>query len=268
MRALASVFACLLAAVCLAGCAGGDTVSLESVAHAASRTESAGSARMAMEVAVSVDGKRARMVAEGAMDFKRARGWMDMDLSGMAALEEPGSAPVDVGVLRMLFEGTTVWMQVPPSLRAETGGKPWARMSAGTSALGTGVQQPDPASMLESLRGLSDTLEKKGRVRVRGAETTHYRAKLDMAKAFEGMPASERESGEAMMKLFGGSMSMPVDLYIDDADRVRRMEMKYELELLEQKMALELKMELFDFGTRVAFKRPAPHLVADADTLQ
>ena len=129
-------------------------------------------------------------------------------------------------------------------------------MSAGSAALGAGVQQPDPSSMLDSLRGVSDSLEKRGRVSVRGVATTHYHAKLDMAKAFAEVPAAEREQAEAMMKLFGASVDVPVDVYIDDADRIRRMELAYEFDLIGQKMAIEMKMELFDFGAPVAFTRP------------
>lgn len=49
---------------------------------------------------------------------------------------------------------------------------------------------------------------------------------------------------------------MPVDL-------VRRLDMKYELELFEQKMTMELKLELFDFGAPVTLERPASHEVAE-----
>jgi hypothetical protein len=94
--------------------------------------------------------------------------------------------------------------------------------------------------------------------------TTHYRAEVDIAKALAGAPARERANAEAAFKLLGAAEDIPVDLYIDDADRIRRMEMKYELEVVGQSMAMELKLELFDFGAPVAFKRPPPHQVADA----
>jgi hypothetical protein len=264
MRASIALLASLLAAVTLAGCSGGDTVSLESVAQAASRTESAGSSRMALVMSMEADGKRFEVFAEGAFDYKRARGWMDMDLGALGAL---GAGPDLGGPVRMLVEGNTVWMRVPPSMLPQTGGKPWARMSAGSSTLGAGTQQPDPSSMLDSLRGVTDSLEKKGRVSVRGVPTTHYHAKLDMAKAFGEVPAAEREQAEAMLKLFGGSVDVPVDVYIDDADRIRRMELKYEFNLFDQRMAIELKMELFDFGTRVVFTRPSETQIADVSSL-
>lgn len=265
MRAILATTATLLAALTLAACSGGDTVSLESVAQAALRTESAGSSRMALVMSMEADGKRFDVIAEGAFDYKRGRGWMDMDLGALGAL---GDGPALGGPVRMLIEGNTVWMRVPPSMRSQTGGKPWARMSAGSSTLGAGMQQPDPSSMLDSLRGVTDSLEKKGRVSVRGVATTHYHAKLDMAKAFGEVPAAEREQAESMLKLFGGSVDVPVDVYIDDADRIRRMELAYEFDLVGQKLAIELKMELFDFGAPVRFVRPAAHLVANGGSLQ
>jgi hypothetical protein len=261
MRSVLGILACSLAAVALAGCGGAETVSLESVAQAASRTESAGSSRMALVMSMEANGQQFEVVAEGAFDYKRSRGWMDMDLGDLAAMG--GGAPALGGPVRMLIEGNTVWMRVPPSMRSQTGGKPWARMSGGSAALGAGMQQPDPSSMLDSLRGVSDSLEKRGRVSVRGVATTHYHAKLDMAKAFGEVPAAEREQAEAMLKLFGGSVDVPVDVYIDDADRIRRMELAYEFDLMGQKMAIEMKMELFDFGSRVAFERPPAHQVTE-----
>jgi hypothetical protein len=264
VRRPAAILLALVASLTLAvGCSGSDTVSLESVANAATRTESAGSSRMALSMSMNAGGQqRFDVVAEGAFDYKRSRGWMDMDFGALGAQAGHG------GPIRMLVDGTRVWMRVPPSMRAQTGGKPWASASTGTAALGAGVQNPDPSSMLDSLRGVTDSLEQKGRVSVRGVETTHYQAKLDMSKAFTDVRPSEREQAEAMLKLFGGSIDVPVDVFIDDAERVRRMEMTYELELFGKKMKMELRMELFDFGTRVAFKRPAPHLVAEAGSLQ
>jgi hypothetical protein len=120
---------------------------------------------------------------------------------------------------------------------------------------------------LDSLRGVTDSLEKRGRVFVRGVATTHYHAKLDMNKAMSEVPAAEREQAEAMLKLLGGSVDIPVDAYIDDAERIRRMEMAYQFNVVGQKMSVALKMELFDFGTRVAFKRPPASQVAELSSL-
>jgi hypothetical protein len=264
VRALLASTASLLAALALAGCSGGDTVSLESVAHAATQTESAGSSRLAMVVSMEMEGKRAELVAEGAFDYKRSRGWMDLDLDALGAF---GDGPSLGGAVRILVEGNTVWMRVPPSMRAATGGKPWAKTTAGSGALGAGVQQPDPSAMLDSLRGLSDSLEKKGRVSVRGVSTTHYRAEVDMAKALAEAPAAERANAEAALKLLGAVDDIPVDLYIDDANRIRRMEMEYEFEVVGRSMAMEMKLELFDFGTPVTFERPASDQVAEAPRL-
>lgn len=264
MRPFTVVLASLVAALTLAACSGGDTVSLESVAHAASRTESAGSSRMAMVMSMDMGDERFEVVAEGAFDYKRSRGWLDMDFGGAGALS--GGQALG-GPVRMLIDGTTIWMRVPPAMRSETGGKAWTRMNANASTLGTGMQQPDPSSMLDSLRGVTDSLEKAGRVSVRGVPTTHYSAKLDMAKALRDSPPSERKQAEAMLKLFGGSVDVPIDVYIDDADRIRRMNMEYELKLFDQEMTIELKLELFDFGTRVAFTRPSVSAVAELSSL-
>lgn len=264
MRSTLALAAALLASLTLAACSGGDSVSLESVADAATRTESAGSSRMALVMSMDVQGKRFDVLAEGAFDYKRSRGWMDMDLSSMGAA---GGAPGFDEPVRMLVDGGQFWMRVPPAMRAETGGKAWAKVSGGVTSLGAGMQSPDPSSMLDQLRGVTDELENRGSVEVRGVSTTHYHTNLDLAKAMEGAPQAEREQMEAMLKLLGSSVDMPVDVYIDDADRVRRMDMSYEFDMFGQKMSIALKMELFDFGTRVAFTRPPASQVAELSSL-
>jgi hypothetical protein len=260
VRSFLALAAALLASLTLAACSSGDNVSLESVANAANRTKSAGSSRMALVMSMDVQGKRFDVLAEGAFDYKRGRGWMDMDLSSMTAL---GGAPGFDEPVRMLVDGTQFWMRVPAAMRPETGGKPWAKVSGGVTSLGAGMQNPDPSSMLDQLRGVTDELENRGRVKVRGVSTTHYHAKLDMSKAIADVPEAEREQMEAMLELVGGAMDAPVDVYIDDDDRIRRMEMSYEFDMLDQKMSIALKMELFDFGTQVAFNRPPANQVAE-----
>jgi hypothetical protein len=257
VRAVSAAFASLLAALALVGCAGSETVSLESVAHAATTTRQAGSSRMAMEMSIEVEGKTLKVPAHGAFDYKRMRGWMEMDLGPLGAAAGK-SAPR----ITMLFEGTTTWLQVPPELSAQAGGKPWMRMTGGRSDGSMGMQSPDPSQLLETLRGVSDSVEKLGRTSVRGVKTTHYRALLDMQKAMAQAPARERKQAKSMLQLFGLA-KVPADLYLDNAGRVRRMELKYEYELFEQKLAAEVEVDLFDFGVRVPFARPPASQVAE-----
>jgi hypothetical protein len=265
MRPFLALAAALLASLTLAACSGGDAVALDPVANAAARTESGGSSRMLREMSLGMGGQKFFVNAEGAMDYKRTHGWLLMDFSQLAALT-PG-AP-EMPRLKMLFENTTVWMRVPPALMGSTRGKPWARMTLGSSsnALG-GVQQPDPSQLLDALRGISGSVKEVGRTRVRGVDTTHYSADVSLEKALAETPPQQRKAAKAALKLFGGLEKMPIDLYIDDAGRVRRMEMEYKLQSAGMSFETEVKMELFDFGTHVAFKRPPASQVADFSSL-
>lgn len=263
MRSFTALLASLVATLALVGCAGGDTVSLDSVARAATTTQKSGSSRMAMDMSVEVAGKRMKITADGAFDYKRGRGWMVMDLGPLAALGGGSAAPR----MTMLLERGTVWVQLPPELRAQTGGKPWMRTTASGAGLNTGMQSPDPAQMLDTLRGLSNSVEKRGRKTIRGADTTHYRAEIDLSKAMAQAPARERQQAQAMLKMFGGLESLPTDLYIDDAGRVRRMEVEYEFDIAGEKLSADLKLDLFAFGTRVSFKPPPAGQVADLSSL-
>ena len=66
-------------------------------------------------MSMEADGQQFELFAEGAFDYKRSRGWMDMDLGALGAL---GDGPALDGPVRMLIEGNTVWMRVPPSMRS------------------------------------------------------------------------------------------------------------------------------------------------------
>lgn len=262
VRALTALLASLVATVALVGCAGSETVSLESVAQAATTTQKSGSSRMRMEMTVEVGGEHMKVVADGAFDYKRVRGWMVMDLGPLAALTEGKPAPK----MTMLFERNTIWLRVPPELTSQTG-KPWVRTTVGAGGLSTGMQSPDPSQMLGALRGVSNSVEKRGRANVRGTDTTHYRAEIDLDQAMGQAPAREREQAKAMLKLFGGADSLPTDLYIDDAGRVRRMQVDYDYKIFDQTMSAEMQLDLYDFGTRVSFKRPPAGQVADLSSL-
>jgi hypothetical protein len=266
VRSFLALAAALLASLTLAACSGGDAVAIDPVAQAADRTSEAGSSRMVMEMSFGMSGDKFFVSAEGAMDYKRRRGWLLMDFSQLAALN-PG-AP-EMPRLNMVFENTTAWMRVPPALAGSTGGKPWVRMSLGSpsSAFG-GMQQPDPSQMLDALRGISGSVKKVGTTRVRGVETTRYTADVSLDKALAEAPPRERAAAKATLRMFGGLEKMPVDLYIDDAGRVRRMEMDYDLKSAGMAFETKVKMELFDFGTRVAFKRPPASQIADLSSLR
>jgi hypothetical protein len=265
MRSLFALAVALLASLALAACSGGDAVALDPVANAATQTESAGSSRMVMEMSLRARGQKFFVDAEGAMDYRRRRGWLLMDFSQLAALNP--SAP-NLPRMKMLFEDTTIWMRVPPVLLEATGGKPWARsrLRGSSNALGA-MQQPDPSQMLDSLRGISGLVREIGQTRVRGVETTHYGTEVSLAKALAQSPAAQRKTAKAALKMFGGLEKMPVDVYIDDAGRVRRMDMEYKLRSAGVNFESRIKLELFDFGTRVAFKRPPASQVVDFSSL-
>ena len=265
MRSLFALAAALLASLTLAACSGGDAVALDPVANAATRTESAGSSRMLMEMSLGTRGQRFFVNAEGAMDYRLRRGWLLMDFSQLAALTP--SAP-NLPRMKMLFEDTTIWMRVPPVLLEATGGKPWARsrLRGSPNAFG-GMQEPDPSQMLDSLRGISGSVREIGQTRVRGVETTRYGTEVSLAKALGESPPAQRKTAKAALKMFGDHEKIPVDVYIDDAGRVRRMDMDYKLRSAGVNFEAKMKLELFDFGTRVAFTRPPASQVTELSSL-
>lgn len=274
MRTRAALLASIAAAATLAGCSGGDAVAIDPVAHAADRTTAAGTSRMRMEMAMTVQGQRLFIATDGAFDYARGRGWMTMDLGQLYAMI-PGASGSPR--MRMLFDRSTIWMQLPPAAMPP-GGKSWIKMDVGglTRLGGTGaglpmMQQPDPSQMLDSLRGMSGGVRKVGTSTVRGVRSTHYRLEVDPRKAVEAsvrqapkrLRGRVRSQMNAAMALLGDD-KLPVDVWIDGAGRLRKMKLDYGMAMPGAgTLDAEMTMELYGFGSRVDFTKPPASQVAD-----
>lgn len=209
---------------------------------------------------------------EGAFEISAAGGFagdqmsMEMDfgesfaaMAGAAGEElppgfdEPMQIVVDgdIGYLRMpmleSFTGTTGWLSVTPE---ELG-------QAGASFGGT-PGATDPSQLLETLRGVSDDIEEVGTEEVRGVETTHLTATVDLQKAFDQLPAEQREQLEG--QLGDIDAAVPVDVWIDGDSLVRRMEMDL-TPIMGPAMggaggSATMRIEFFDYGEDVAIEVP------------
>ena len=269
-RLTLALFTLALGALPLA--CGGESLSPQAaVAQAATKYEEAGSSRVSMSATIKdVPGGPFTFTGEG--EFDRERGHMTMDMSSLG--EATGGA--FAGEMEMILEDLVMYMRFPAAItRQLPRGKSWVRIDLREAGKELGinleelmqVQQSDPTQSLQYLRGASDDFEEVGEEEVRGVATTHYRGTIDLRKAAEQLPGKARETFERATDLIG-TVKLPFDVWIDDDGLARRM--KYEQPLPSARGeagAMELTMELFDFGVDVDIEPPPNNEVIDIQEL-
>ena len=199
----------------LAGCGASDAIDPAVVANAADRTAGAGEARMAM----TVQAAGPTIHGSGLMDLRRRRFEMTMQIPGAGAME-------------MRYLGQVMYMHLPAAARKTVGGKPWVKIDVVKALKSKGIdisglQGPtggNPSDTLQQLRGAGD-VHKVGTATIRGTQTTHYKATIDLRRAADRVPAAQRaaarQSIDRLVKLTGQT-TMPVEAWIDGQGRLRR----------------------------------------------
>jgi hypothetical protein len=214
--------------------------------------EDAGSARISFEVDLELPGEdvRIRSTGEGIAAYPDG----DLELAGESTIEGEGVAEPGPGVAQHAevrrVDGTTylrLWNEDedPPS---------WIEMPdapGGGDGLGGGQMVTDPMAVLDTLRDEARSFTEVGSEDVRGDAATRYRAEVD-PEAFDDITGLWGEDAPD---------EVTVDVWVDDAERLRRME------------AGGLVLELWDFGVEVDVEVPedveaAPDLGGAMDELR
>jgi hypothetical protein len=234
----------------LAGCGGGVDASL--LATAVSNTEAAGGAEVAFEAKLHLPGADQPMVMTGSgfEDAKAQRATLTVEMPGMGEMEVIG-------------DGLTMYMRAD-MLAAGLGGKEWMKMdlertgsSLGINMGGIGQIGQGTSEQLRMLKTVSDGVSDEGRETVRGIETTHYSATIDMSRV---------PDGERLIELTGQS-EIPVGVWVDDNERVRRMHWEQVFREDDVEVQAELTAEYVRFGVPVEIDVPDQDDVVDATEL-
>lgn len=262
----------LLAALVLAGCGGGDDEAATTtqgngesalLADAAAATTQAQSSRVSL--VASVGGRR--LTGQGAYDFRAERGTLGVDLG---ALDE------GLGEADLVVSDHVLYYHLPAGLGLVAGGKNWVKVDLQTLGEATGTNlgplaqgnPADPGRYLEWLKASGADVEEVGSESVRGVETEHYRATVDLDKVAEIAPPEAREATKALIERLKSELdvdAVTVDAWVDDDGLVRRIRQEYELDSTRT----EITLELYDFGVKVEAKAPSPDDVVDlGDSLQ
>jgi len=232
----------------------------------------AGTARMELVMAMTVEGKDLEMVATGVVDSAAQRVQMEMD---MGALFEELAAGTDeelpLGIdepWELVGDGSTMYLRAPVFQMLGVDG--WLSMTpedmgATAGSMGLGSGSFDFTQTLESLRGVTGEPEVVGEdEEVRGVPTTHYRATMDLEEALAQAPAEQRERLEAAFEQIGssgelGDADVPVDVWIDEDDLPRRVRVEMDSMFAALGLgdgAMTMTMEYFDYGDDVSIEVP------------
>ncbi len=253
---------------------------LEAVLASSSKTSEVKSSKMAMIIEMRntelsgsplVPGGTLTTTAEGAFDYAAKQGTMVMTM--------PPIGGMNLGRIEAVVTGTTMYQKYPPELAQAFGGRPWVKTDFATLTEMAGVDisalmqgsSSDPSQSLQMLKGINPDVVEVGQERVRDAETTHYRGTIDPNKAVAAAAPEQQATVRKLFDVYG--QSMPVDVWIDDDDRVRKLASTADLSKLNLPGTttgadrltgtMTTTVELFDFGTEVRVTIPPPDQVVD-----
>jgi hypothetical protein len=255
----------VVAGLLLAGCRADPA---EVLTAAATKTQDAKSSKMAIDISVAgqTSAEQVRITGEGAFDYAGRKGNLALQLP----LSGEGGPLTRID---SVIVGDVVYQHFPAELGANLPtGKTWIKLDLkqlGDSNVAQG-QSSDPTQALRFLRGVSGEVTEVGKENIRGEETTHYKATLDLRKAAEES-GKDRASIDELIKQLGAS-TIPADIWIDEDGRMRRM--RYEVDVKGAAAAQQggqakvaVGLELFEFGTEVKVTPPPADQVADASGL-
>jgi hypothetical protein len=267
--------ALLLAAtvVALAGCGGGGgTASFDPVASAAT-TAKAKTAKLLFATSVNGDGQTLHMNGLGTADFSKQQASMTLNVGDLLRGSGLPASPGEQWTI--VTQGLTMYMHAPTLAEQLPAQKDWLKVDVEALAKSRNVDlgqfrqltQNDPTQMLAYLRATSGKVEKVGTETVRGVETTHYRAKVDLDKVAAQAPASLRKTYRASiqsLKQSLGSRTVPVDVWVDGDNLVRRLA---EHLAVKGSGKVDFSVDFYDFGAPVSISPPPASDTLDLGTV-
>jgi hypothetical protein len=262
---LAAAIALVLA---ISGC-GSTSATLDPVAQAAEVTSHAGGAHLALTAHLSAAGLPAALTinGQGFFNYRSQEGTIGLDMSGL---------PTAAGAVHMeeIFKSAALYIGSPLFVGKLPGGAHWMKLDIARfgQALGLDLQsltggQSNPAQFLEYLKASGGTVTPVGHELVRGVPTTHYRGTIDLSKVADVLPGANRaQVRAALAKVIAqiGASSLPVDVWVDSARLVRRMEIVISASAGGQSLRMQMSVELFGFGPTPPVTAPAQGDVYDA----
>src|SRR5271154_4867251 len=204
--------------------------------------------RFEMTVTGSLGEQGFELGGSGSMDERAGEGTMNMQFEGRPVDEIVKSPYIYVSIPGAA--GTAVWEKA--NLDAFT-------QTTGASGGPLGSSSSGPAQMLSLLKA-GGALTTVGDQSIRGVSTTHYHALIDFNRYAAMLPAAERAGTERyaqLLKRITGSSSLPIDLWVDSAQRVRRFSTQLHSCTARGPLTESFTMDLYDYARQPTVVAPA-----------
>jgi hypothetical protein len=245
----------VLLAAALAGCGSASSGDLERSADATAAETSR------FELSFHVKGIELnkdsdfKFVASGLFDYPNERGLMRMDESDPSEDELPTEFRLigKTGYERWEFNGKTYWAKDDEVEMSDDPSELLVPYPGGPTK---------PTDVLRRVLMASDETKELGDEDVRGVETTHYRAKVDGRKLLQQM---ERADKLHTPEEVWGDRFFPVELWIDEESRVRRIRLAEGADANESTV---MTIEFFDYGVDVDVEPPPADQVISQKELE
>jgi hypothetical protein len=281
MALLAAAAAVL--ATALAGCGGSTSATLDPIAQAAAATTHAGGARMSLSVAVSsASGHNIGITGSGIFNMAREEGQLNFVIDNISGLTSEQQAKLkrlgsDKLTLTELFKAGTLYMRSPLFAAQLPGGAKWLKLDLVKVQQAEGIDtqslsgtQSNPTQYLQFLRADGGTVTDEGKATVGGVTTTHYVGQIDLEKAAETLPSSDRAKLKTALENIAaklGAKQIPVQVWVDAHHLVRRMHMEMPLSAGARHATMTIDYTLSEFGVQPGVNVPADSEVFDATQL-
>jgi len=170
------------------------------------------------------------------------------------------TAYVNFGLFNLLFGVETPWLSMP----VEDG-------QGFTQEFSSGVDPYNPTGYLKALGASGGDVTVIGTESLRGVATTHYRAIFDLETLARIDPAAFSELQESAPV---GLDDLPLDIWIDDANRVHRFVFELDGPALGEAQAgesfdyMRVQFDFSDYGGRVTVEPPPADDVTDVSEIE
>jgi hypothetical protein len=221
-----------------------------------------GGVAVALDGTVTSQGQELPLAGTGTIDRKAQRGSFTLKTS-------LGAQPFSIEEItdkQLLYIRSEVFAGKLP------GGRSWMKIDLDAaakergidlSALGTSGPAQSPTQGLDYLKGAGKA-KKLGSEEVGGVATTHYRVTVNLDRAAKrSTQTSAKRAIDALSKSLGTRTSIPVDVWVDGENLVRRQRVDYVAMIDGEKTTFKLTTDYTDFGAAVKISPPADRETID-----
>jgi len=208
-----------------------------------------GSARIKATMAIQVAGRDVDMTMDGVTEFASNKGTITMSMMGQT--------------IDMVSDGTTMYMHLPAMMRG-VGSAEWVAFPVTAGAAGT---FDSATGVLDALRGVGADVQEVGTEEVNGVDATHYRATVDLQRALDAAPESQRERARTALGQLGTS-DVPIDVWLSSDGLPVRQVITFDAPAgggLLGGMSMKMTIDFTDWGTPVDVQVPPADQVQRVD---